>query len=579
MGNRVRVVVLISMTLLACAPAHAQSGGLTVSNKQAVTNGPGESEIAVSGDGQHIVIAVNAPRGFQVPISQNRQIVSVSHHGGTDAFVASTLAGGPSNNRDPSVTWTGAGKFYFSAMGPQTNAVLGVSTDNGTSFTKSKGIPALCTGAGCESDQPHIAGDRRPGQDQLYMVWHEAPSTHDRLFAMVGCSTDSGVTWMNKIFEESTWPIFRFGFFPRVAVGSDGFVYVVAITGNTAGGDILLQRYSPCSEGLKPLWHDSSGKSSPSKIATISGVHCDAGILSVGRDTVAGLDRCDDGNVLASPTIAMDSTHPKRVSVVFATEISPHVDTIAVVSTNDITTQQKDVAFPDVAHLELPGQASVGERFMPWGCMAHGRFYAGFYDRRSQTAAQNDLTEYFVADNQGNEISVSGTADPQCESGWPDGGNPRDSESCSHQPQRAGFCLACPGGSQVGSGCNVAPSPGHDAPRCDYSAPDCPSGTACVSVARGSGKYGDYTGIACANDVAYVTWTSSVSPSDMATFSGLRVYFAKVTPAPPAPPRPPLSSACQACEDEHHGCADGTRQGAQECKAEYNACKRRNHCP
>jgi hypothetical protein len=570
--KHISLAVLASMTLLACTQVHAQAEFLKVTDKHAVTNGVGESEIAVSGDGQHVVIAVNAPRGFQRVISSNRQVVSHSHHGGTDVFIASALPAVLSNNRDPSVTWTGAGKFYFSTMGPASNADLGVSVDNGTSFQEVKGKPALCTGKGCQSDQPHIAGDRRPGQDQLYIVWHEHPTPNDRLFAMVGCSMDSGATWMNKIFEEATWPIFRFGFFPRVAVGSDGFVYVVAITGNT-GGDILLQRYSPCSQGLKPLWHDSSGKSTPSKIASISGVHCDTG------DTVPGLDRCNDGNVLASPTIALDSTLPKRVSVVFSNEISPHVDTITLASVDDITGLQKDVPFPDIDHLEMPGQATVGQRFMPWGCMAHGRFYAGFYDRRSQTSAHNDRTEYFVADNKGHEVSVSGTADPQCGSGWPDGGNPRDSEACSQQPQRAGFCLACPAGSQVGEGCGLTPSLDNDPPRCDYSLPDCPSGTACIRPVanRGSGKYGDYTGIACANDVAFVTWTSSVSPTDMATFGGLRVYFAKVTPAKSAP-RPPLSAACQACEDEHHGCGDGTRQGAQECRAEYNACKRRNHC-
>jgi hypothetical protein len=571
MLDYVRFVILISMTLLGHMLAYAQTEVLKVTDKHAVTNGPGESEIAVSGDGQHVVIAVNAPRGFQHAISTGRQIVSHSHHGGTDAFIASALPGALSGNRDPSVTWTGAGKFYFSTMGPASNAVLGVSVDNGTSFQQVKGTPALCTGKTCESDQPHIAGDRRPGQNQLYIVWHEHPTRNDRLFAMVGCSTDSGVTWTNKIFEEATWPIFRFGFFPRVAVGSDGFVYVVAITGNT-GGDILLQRYSPCSQGLNPLWHDGSGKSTPSKIASISGVHCDSG------NTVAGLDRCNDGNVLASPTIALDSTHPKRISVVYSDEISPHIDTITVASTGDITALQRDVQFPDVEHLESPGQASAGQRFMPWGCMAHGRFYAGFYDRRSQTPEHNDRTEYFVADSQGHEVSVSGTADPQCDSGWPDGGNPRDSEACSQQPQQAGFCLACPAGSQVGDGCSISPSPEHDAPRCDYSSPDCPSGTACIRPVanRGNGKYGDYTGIACANDVAFVTWTSSVSPTDMATFNGLRVYFAKVTPKELQPPH--RSPACQACEDEHRGCADGTRQGAQECRAEYNACKRRSQC-
>jgi len=316
MLDYVRFVILISMTLLGHMLAYAQTEVLKVTDKHAVTNGPGESEIAVSGDGQHVVIAVNAPRGFQHAISTGRQIVSHSHHGGTDAFIASALPGALSGNRDPSVTWTGAGKFYFSTMGPASNAVLGVSVDNGTSFQQVKGTPALCTGKTCESDQPHIAGDRRPGQNQLYIVWHEHPTRNDRLFAMVGCSTDSGVTWTNKIFEEATWPIFRFGFFPRVAVGSDGFVYVVAITGNT-GGDILLQRYSPCSQGLNPLWHDGSGKSTPSKIASISGVHCDSG------NTVAGLDRCNDGNGTRWPHVQRGRTLPRNAVAFILHRLQP----------------------------------------------------------------------------------------------------------------------------------------------------------------------------------------------------------------------------------------------------------------
>src|SRR5690242_4574836 len=107
----IKLIVLTSVTLFSCMQTNAQS--LEVKDKQVITNGVGESEIAVSGDGQKIVIAVNATRGFQTVISTGRQLVFHSHNGGTDLFPASTLPAALSNHRDPSVTWTGVGKFYF----------------------------------------------------------------------------------------------------------------------------------------------------------------------------------------------------------------------------------------------------------------------------------------------------------------------------------------------------------------------------------------------------------------------------------------------------------------------------------
>ena len=571
-SNLIRSIVYLLLVFTAALPLHPQEVSLSSGHYHRIVAGGGELEIAVSGDGKNVVIAVNGVVALDIPPTRSR--LFRSGNGGADALVAVTEPNIPHNmrnSRDPSVTWTGVGKFYFATMGPSTNARVASSTDEGATFhptttsTASDHIAALCAGTKCNSDQPHMAGDRRPGHDQLYIVWRNSASSGG-FFSQIGCSTDGGVTWKAQIVEANLPAASRKGDYPRLTVGPDGFVYVIMATSRT-DGDLLLQRYSPCSDGLKPFWKTANGVSAPSKIGHFQGVRCVPG------NTIAGLDRCNTGNIMASPTVAVAQEDAKHVFVTFADESSPSNHDVILLSVDDVTSLARNAPFP---HRVLVNEVDSGERYFPWSCAADGRIYAGWYDRRNKTSAHNDNTEYFVADNLAHEVEVSHAVDPQCDSGWPSGGSSREAEACSHQPQFAGFCLPCTAGSQVGGTCTATPNP--TTPRCDYSSGACPSGTACVHPAsdRGSGRYGDYVGIACANQSAYVAWASAKHPSDLPNTAGLNVYFARIDPVL----RPPESAACKACRDERNSCLQDAQHSSEihACVGEYTRCRRINNC-
>jgi hypothetical protein len=264
------------------------------------------------------------------------------------------------------------------------------------------------------------------------------------------------------------------GDFPRVAVGPAGDVYVVSLSGNA----VLLNRFTSCANGL------IAAVGYPVTVATLSGpVTC----------PVPGLDRCNDGNTLSSPTVAPDpdSSNPGHLFVSFA-ESSASGERIVVMESTDFGltfSRRKVVSGP-----------SSARRFMPWSCSTRGRSWTGWYDRTAATVpgATNDLTDYFVASTDGPPLNLSNNPDPQCASGWPCA--PRsthDSDMCSIQPQLAGFCLTAAG---VGS-----------RRRCDFSVGGCPKGETCQG-GRGCPKYGDYNGIACSANVVLAAWASATPP-------------------------------------------------------------------
>src|SRR5258708_39418995 len=97
--------------------------------------------------------------------------------------------------------------------------------------------------------------------------------------------------------------------------------------------------------------------------------------------------------------------------------------------------------------------AVAARRFMPWISVYGGVATVGWYDRRNATAANNDLTRYFVggAAVRGPNLvalaegDLSGADDKGCLT-WPAATNAiTDSESCSVQPQLAGRCLSALG--------------------------------------------------------------------------------------------------------------------------------------
>jgi hypothetical protein len=446
----------------------AASAGLA----QQIMVGQGEVEVAVSGNGRNIVVA----RNFGIASSQD----------GGQTFGA--VAGSPN---DPSLAFGLSGNFYLASIGsaPGTNTTsIFRSADNGQTFPF-LGFAASCPTGGvgaCFLDQEHIAADRvnigPSGGDQVYSVWRNC--TPGCQGVMLVCSSDSGATWTAPLVVDPQ------GDFPRISVGANGTVYVVYAIGAARDG-IRLRRYGSCASGLAFIGQTTV-------VATgNSFVPC----------PVPGLDRCNDGNVLASPTVAEDDTNPARVYVAYANNTAPGNEDVFVRASSD-----GGASFPSTVRVNNP---FTGRRYMPWVSAVGGAARVSWYDRRASAGSlDNSLTDFYCGsayfDSGGNlvagpELKVSPVSDSNCASGWPCA--PRamaDSESCSSQPQLAGVCS-------------------NTTTRCDFSDGGCPGGVACLT-GGGCPKYGDYNGNAAAAGRVYNAWTSATNPQG--TRTGLAVYFA-----------------------------------------------------
>lgn len=469
-----------------------------------VHGGFGELEIAASADANNVVIASN----FKLAFSTDR--------GST--FTVADPGPFPNSPADPTLTRGVSGNFYLGTLARPngsaahlnatgcTNA-LNRSTDGGATFAL-QGYSARCPADGtgmCFPDQPHIAADivtpAGAGNDQLYAVWRNLlPTGVEALCTdvvitpyrplMISCSQDSGLNWS----AGATIP--GAGDFPRVAVARDGSVFVVSLSGDT----ILLHRFTSCASGLTAV------AGYPLTVATLTGqVAC----------PMPGLDRCNDGNTLSSPTVAADPADANHLFVAFAELDGSGGERIVVVESRDA-----GATFPRQATIS---GATSARRFMPWACSTRGDAWVGWYDRSAAlvTGASNDLTDYFIGVatstggaspslTGGTQRNLTNNPDPQCASGWSVSGStcvPRreeDSESCSIQPQLAGIC----------SGSNQ---------RCDFTDGGCPSGQVC-NTRGGCPKYGDYNGIACAGNWVIAAWSSATVPSGATGSAGLHIY-------------------------------------------------------
>ncbi|HEX3579241.1 MAG TPA: hypothetical protein VHY33_11820 [Thermoanaerobaculia bacterium] len=316
------------------------------------------------------------------------------------------------------------------------------------------------------------------------------------LVTRLNCSKNSGATWSTPIAAASGDSAF-----PRVSVGTDGMVYTVSRAGNL----VVIDKFSDCASGLA---HQSSF---PVRVA-IRNVQC----------PVAGLDRCNDGNTLSSPTLAVDDHHADRVYLAFAGTNSQHTgQNIGVIqSTNG------GKRF-DLNAVVLNG-GGPAKRFMPWIVVSNSVGYVGWYDRRNISPMHNDKASYyknsfFMRNGQltaGTEENLSGGVDDlQC-NGWPRAPRAKqDATACTKKPQLAGFCL-----------------PSTTAIRCDYSVTPstCPAKTTC-QTGSGLPKYGDYNGLAVGGGKLVNVWASTVPPAGAGgarTFTAAPRVWATVTSVP-----------------------------------------------
>lgn len=484
--------------------------GLT---QRVITGNPAsEGEVAVSTNGQNIV--VTAQSAFRT-----------SNDGGQTFPFNGNFSF--ANRGDSSVAFGRSGAFYLGGINntagcggsPIRGCATGIdrSTNNGQTFTfRNNAVVCPTTGnpGACFPDQEHIAADRFNAAnvfnaaagtgDLLYSVWRNFPGP----VAMLVCSSDGGLTWPTT----RTLPAAG-GDFPRITVGQDGFVYVVYISGNT----IVLNKFNPCSAGLV-----QQGVTATVPVGgTYSQVVC----------PVPGLDRCNTGNDLASPTVAVDDTNPNHIYVAYGTNTSANNENILVFDSLD-----GGVTFP-AARFARVNNAVPGRRFMPWVCSTGGEAFVSWYDRRAATpcaappcpGTNNDLTDYFASraslDAGGNlvagsefRVNPAGSTDPQCASGWPcQVRNQNDSQSCSIQPQTGGRC------------CTATPCVAGDSQQaCDFDAgPACPNaGETCrADPQAGCPKYGDYNGNACIVGRLFNIWASATPPPGTAVTGTIDTYF------------------------------------------------------
>ncbi len=445
-----------------------------------------ELEITTSSDGRNIVIGSNSNYFY-------------STDGG---LTFNTSAGVPSN--DPSLGFGASGAFYAGNIGGVCNTSISRSTNNGQNFAATTSAytcpnavpnpgPNGCVqdpqcGAGFP-DQEHIAVDRfnpAAGGDQVYSSWR---SLWNNVGIGIVCSQNNGTAW--------TPAIFTLGDFPRIAVAQDGRVYVVYRNGN----NIMLWRLSSCATGLVPQAPVAIVTSNPQ-------VPC----------PVPGLNRCNDGNNLSSPTVAVDDTNANHIFVSYGVNTAANNENILLQDSLNGGANwgscRSACGFPlpgDSLFPCTPGGAAcpvlgeaccpntvqvssgdIARRFMPWVCSVGGKAYVSWFDRRNATPGDNSLTDYFSGNaerdgfvlNAGDETQYTPVSDSHCgppSTNWA-GSSPRsnnDSESCSQQPQFAGQCAT--GTCMTTCG---APMGGDSLNACNPGGPACPGGEQCCVTAN-----------------------------------------------------------------------------------------------
>jgi hypothetical protein len=206
-----------------------RGGGKPSPGTAHVQNGVGELEVAVSDDGQHVVVAANSGHSH----SDDGGLTFLTD-GGTPCIFHGC-------DGDPSLAVGKSGAFYYAWIGfptgepggtPPDGATdsLSISTDNGHtfSFLSNAVVCPSSTPASCSTpDQEHIAADRAAlsasSKDRVYLVWRNFSSVS--LTARIVCSSDGGSTWSAQTTVDTA------GDFTRVNVGGDSFVYVVYRSG------------------------------------------------------------------------------------------------------------------------------------------------------------------------------------------------------------------------------------------------------------------------------------------------------------------------------------------------------------
>jgi len=489
-----------------------------------------EPEVAVSSNATNILVAmqgqsfasVDGGKTFSGPqalgTASGDSSVAIGQSGN---FYHAALFGGscPANNNCVEIaalTVTNNAGTAVQTVGTLNNAVVCPNTAVG-------GVPA------CFVDQEHIAADRVKAAannlDNVYVAVRVSAGNGfgpGASLANVACSPDSGAHW------SPLFPLEGNSDYPRVTVGSDGFFYVVFSNNGAGSGNIRIDKFNSCpalntttAPPTVPAMTRATVTTTVTPFTTFGGCQQANGF--------GGLDRCNNGNILSSPTIAVDDTKPNHVYVAWAqSNMTGTSENIEVIDSLQGGTDWPNTGRPPVT----VNSAVTGKRFMPWVCATGGKAFVTWYDRRAATAANNDLTDYRAASAgldatntlvpSNDDFQISTASDPECAQ-WPFTPRSRyDVLNC--KPVVPGIGA----GTLVGT-CKLNPVPNPDTSSnraCNYSQPDptaCPITPAitqqevCQSIGGGGPKYGDYAGNACGLGRLQTVFASGVTPSGRTT--------------------------------------------------------------
>ena len=166
---------------------------------------------------------------------------------------------------------------------------------------------------------------------------------------------------------------------------------------------------------------------------------------------MTGLDRCNNGNDLRSPTIAVDDLNADHIYVAFASNTS---NTATEVNENVtvVDSLSAGAGWGGPGGVSQVNSSIVGRRYMPWVCSVGGSAYVSWYDRRNASAPTNlDLTDFYAGvaglDPSGDlaafgefQINAPGTSDPNCAPGWACGSRALGDSAACAGTQLAGQC-------------------------------------------------------------------------------------------------------------------------------------------
>jgi len=466
-----------------------------------VNNKKGELEVAATADGLHVVVAGQAGNTF---FSDDRGVT----------FNPSKITLPPmlGIQGDPSAALGASNAFYVSLLttpgGSCNTSVLRSPPSNGATFTFA-GNPVACPSGNnvsspCIPDQPHMAAAPKAsttGADQLYVVYRNYGQQDDGTCTSnatvhptprIVCSSDGGATWGQPLLLGA-------GDDARVTVGPDGWVWVVFRSSEW----ISVAKVSSCESGLglQPGF--------PKALVKLFDPVC----------PVAGLDRCS-GPSLSSATIAVDQTDGNHVYIAYGESTSHTNDEIRVIDTTD-----GFATGPATLRTVTINNPVTGRRFMPWVCTLGATAQVGWYDRSGASAGKEDRTTYVRGSaavvggalTSGAQVTVSGSADRQCDTGFPCGErNLADADTCP-TAQNDGTCKNAGGAGSLTA--------------CDQDRPVCPPGEKCFGNGGNSGcpKYGDYNGIACAAGHVFAAWASGTAPPGLPPPGGIGIFVDGVT--------------------------------------------------